>query len=89
MSKSCRTSSGAWAGNRKVKTMNQMTPVEIQALLRWDVYAFAQKCFYELNPEEAFQSNGHLEVLAATLEEVWCCGRMKIDQFMKVVPNEN
>jgi len=50
--------------------MNQMKSVEIQALLRLDFYAFAQKCFYEINPEEAFQPNWHLEVLTEKLAAV-------------------
>jgi predicted phage terminase large subunit-like protein len=47
------------------------TPANMYAdVLRNDLSAFIHRSFLELNPQTPFLSNGHIEVLAAKLEEV-------------------
>lgn len=41
---------------------------EYHAFLRRDLYAFAQRCFYELNPNTKFLPNWHIEVAASALD---------------------
>jgi hypothetical protein len=45
-----------------------LTPSDYRALLRRDLYAFSQRCFYELNPTTAFLPNWHIEVVTSALE---------------------
>lgn len=45
-----------------------LSPSERRALLHRDFYAFTERAFYELNPNETFQHNWHLEVIASELE---------------------
>jgi predicted phage terminase large subunit-like protein len=45
-----------------------VTPSEYRAVLRRDLYAFTQQCFYELNPAATFLPNWHIEVVASALE---------------------
>lgn len=47
-----------------------LTPSERRALVRTDLYAFTERCFYELNPTIGFLWNWHIEVIAAELEKV-------------------
>jgi hypothetical protein len=47
--------------------MNDLSPAEYHAVLRSDFWFFAQRCFSELNPQAAFATNWHLEVIAAKL----------------------
>lgn len=46
----------------------KLTPQEYRLLLRKDLYAFIERCFYELNPTTPFLRNWHIEVVAAALE---------------------
>jgi predicted phage terminase large subunit-like protein len=46
----------------------KLTPSDYRALLRRDLYAFTERCFYELNPTTKFKPNWHLEVVASALE---------------------
>ena len=46
----------------------KLTANEYRALLRRDLYAFTERCFYELNPATPFLRNWHIEVLASALE---------------------
>jgi hypothetical protein len=50
--------------------MNDLLPPEYHAVLRSDFWFFAQRCFSELNPQAAFVTNWHLEVIAAKLTAV-------------------
>jgi len=49
--------------------MKLMTPEEYRALLRSDLYSFAQRCFHELKPTEEFSGNWHIELGAAKLHD--------------------
>src|SRR3954466_16355868 len=50
--------------------MKGLSPAEYDAILRSDFWFFAQRCFSELNPQTAFATNWHLEVIAAKLTAV-------------------
>src|SRR5438445_5831870 len=50
--------------------MNDFSPRELDVILRSDLGYFAERCFYDLNPQAAFLTNWHLEVLAAKLTSV-------------------
>src|SRR5947207_13488676 len=50
--------------------MNEFSHREFDAILRSDLGFFAQRCFSELNPQAAFATNWHLEVIAAKLTAV-------------------
>src|SRR6202030_147288 len=50
--------------------MNDLSPRELDVILRTDLGYFAERCFYDLNPQAAFLSNWHLEVIAAKLTAV-------------------
>ena len=50
--------------------MSEFSPAEYQAILRSDLGFFAERCFYELNPQAAFLMNWHIEVIAAKLAAV-------------------
>jgi hypothetical protein len=50
--------------------MSKLSPAEYQAILRSDLGFFAERCFYELNPQTAFLMNWHIEVIAAKLTAV-------------------
>jgi hypothetical protein len=39
----------------------KLSPSDYRALLRRDLYAFIERCFYELNPTATFKPNWHLE----------------------------
>jgi predicted phage terminase large subunit-like protein len=45
-----------------------LSPSDYRALLRRDLYAFIERCFYELNPTATFKHNWHIEVIASALE---------------------
>jgi predicted phage terminase large subunit-like protein len=45
-----------------------LSPSDYDALLRQDLYAFIERCFYELNPTATFKHNWHIEVIASALE---------------------
>src|SRR5512132_4431035 len=51
--------------------MPMLSPSECAALVRNDLYAFIQSCFYELNPHTPFLENWHIELIAAKLEACW------------------
>jgi len=46
----------------------KITASDYRALLRRDLYAFTERCFYELNPTVTFLPNWHIEVVASALE---------------------
>jgi predicted phage terminase large subunit-like protein len=50
--------------------MNDLSPRELDAILRSDLGYFAERCFSELNPQAAFLPNWHIEVIAAKLAAV-------------------
>ena len=50
--------------------MNDFSPRELDVILRSDLGYFAERCFYDLNPQAAFLTNWHLEVVAAKLTAV-------------------
>jgi hypothetical protein len=50
--------------------VTEFSPAEYQAILRSDLGFFAERCFYELNPQTAFLMNWHIEVIAAKLTAV-------------------
>src|ERR1700738_4270072 len=50
--------------------MSELSPREYEAILRSDLVYFAERCFYQLNPQAAFLMNWHLEVIAAKLVAV-------------------
>jgi predicted phage terminase large subunit-like protein len=56
----------------------KLAPNEYRAFLRQDLYAFTQRCFYELNPTTTFLSNWHIEVVSAALE---ACRRGEITRL--------
>ncbi len=47
-----------------------ITPLEYRAALRSDFYAFAVRCFLELNAAAPFQPAPHVEIMAARLQAV-------------------
>jgi predicted phage terminase large subunit-like protein len=51
-------------------TMKNLSPPEYGAILRSDLGYFAERCFCELNPQAAFLTNWHIEVIAAKLTAV-------------------
>src|ERR1700733_8897623 len=57
----------------------KLAPNEYRAFLRQDLYAFTQRCFYELNPTTTFLSNWHIEVVAAALEACRGGGVTRLD----------
>jgi predicted phage terminase large subunit-like protein len=46
----------------------ELTPNEYRLLLRRDLYAFTERCFYELNPTTKFLPNWHIELVASALD---------------------
>src|SRR5246127_2488578 len=50
--------------------MSELLPREYEAVLRSDRGYFAERCFYQLNPQAAFLTNWHIQVIAAKLTEV-------------------
>jgi predicted phage terminase large subunit-like protein len=56
-----------------------LTPSDYRALLRRDLYAFTERCFYELNPTTKFMPNWHIEVVASALE---ACRRGEITRLI-------
>ena len=50
--------------------MNDLSRHELDVILRSDLGYFAERCFYELNPQAAFLPNWHIEVIAAKLAAV-------------------
>ena len=50
--------------------MSELLPREYEAVLRSDLGYFAERCFYQLNPQSAFLTNWHIEVIAAKLAAV-------------------
>src|SRR5437870_2378352 len=46
------------------------SPGELDVILRSDLGYFAERCFYDLNPQAAFLTNWHIEVIAAKLAAV-------------------
>ncbi len=46
----------------------KLTSSDYRALLRRDLYAFTERCFYELNPTTTFLPNWHIEAVASALE---------------------
>jgi len=47
----------------------KLAATEYHALVRQDLYAFTERCFYELNPSTPFLPNWHIEVVTSALEE--------------------
>ena len=56
----------------------KLAPSDYRALLRRDLCAFIERCFYELNPTTKFMPNWHVEVVAAALE---ACRRGEITRL--------
>jgi hypothetical protein len=56
-----------------------LTPSDYAALLRQDLYAFTEQCFYELNPTTPFLRNWHIQVVSSALED---CRRGKISRLV-------
>src|SRR5438067_650161 len=50
--------------------MNDLSPRVYKEILRLDLGYFAERCFYDLNPQAAFLMNWHIEVIAAKLAAV-------------------
>src|SRR2546423_5124879 len=50
--------------------MSELSPRASEAVLRSDLGYFAERCFYQLNPQAAFLMNWHLQVIAAKLVAV-------------------
>jgi hypothetical protein len=50
--------------------ISELSCREYEAILRSDLGYFAERCFAELNPQAAFLTNGHIEVIAAKLAAV-------------------
>jgi predicted phage terminase large subunit-like protein len=46
----------------------ELTPNEYRLLLRRDLYAFTERCFYELNPTTTFLPNWHVELVTSALD---------------------
>lgn len=61
----------------------KLTPNEYRVMLRSDFNGFIERSFYELNPTTPFQSNWHLEVMAAELE---ACRRGETKRLIINVP---
>lgn len=60
-----------------------LTPNELDALLRADLYSFIERAFYELNPETDFSPAWHIELIAAKLE---ACARGEIRRLIINLP---
>jgi predicted phage terminase large subunit-like protein len=60
----------------------KLTPNDSRVLLRRDLYAFTEQCFYKLNPTTTFLPNWHIEVVTSALEACRCGGitRLIINQ---------
>ena len=56
-----------------------LTPNEYRTLLRRDLYAFTERCFYELHPTTEFLPNWHIEVGSSRLE---ACQRGEIQRLI-------
>src|SRR5437870_10838669 len=50
--------------------MNDLSPRELDVILRSDLGHFAERCVGELNPQAVFLPNWHIEVIAAKLAAV-------------------
>src|SRR5438552_3849940 len=50
--------------------MSDLSPRELDVILRSDLGYFAERCFYDLNPQAAFLTNWHIEIIAAKLAAV-------------------
>src|ERR1700756_2640467 len=50
--------------------MSELSPRELDVILRSDLGYFAERCFYQLNPQAAFLTNWHIEIIAAKLAAV-------------------
>ena len=61
----------------------KMTPAELNALLRTDLYTFIVRAFRELNPETKFLHNWHIEKIADELQK---CMRGEEKRLIIVVP---
>lgn len=59
------------------------TPAEYRALVRGDLRAFTERCFYHLNPATTFLENWHLEVICAELE---ACRRGETTRLILTLP---
>ena len=57
----------------------KLTPNDYRALLRRDLYAFTERCFYELNPTTTFLPSWHIEMVASELE---ACRRGEITRLI-------
>ena len=50
--------------------ISELSHREYDVILRSDLSCFAERCFYELNPQASFLMNWHIEVIAAKLAAV-------------------
>lgn len=63
--------------------IDQLTPEEYAHILKHDLRTFIERAFYELNPQTAFESNWHIDVIASKLEE---CRQGKIRRLIVNLP---
>src|SRR5215468_12426382 len=63
--------------------IKDLSPRECEAILRSDLGYFAERCFYDLNPQAPFLSNWHIEVIAAKLAAV---AQGKIQRLIIALP---
>ncbi|MGD1211275.1 MAG: phage terminase large subunit [Candidatus Acidiferrales bacterium] len=59
--------------------LKNLKPNEYRTLLRRDLYAFTQRCFYELHPTTEFLPNWHIEMGSSRLE---ACQRGEIPRLI-------
>jgi predicted phage terminase large subunit-like protein len=57
----------------------KLMPNDYRVLLRRDLYAFTERCFYELNPTTTFLPNWHVELVASALD---ACRRGEITRLI-------
>ena len=58
--------------------MTRLSQAEFETILRLDVLSFAERVFYELNPQTPFERAPYIEVIAAKLE---ACQQGKIKRL--------
>lgn len=59
------------------------TPAEYCTLVRRDLRAFTERCFYHLNPATAFLASWHIDVICAELE---ACRRGETTRLILTLP---
>jgi predicted phage terminase large subunit-like protein len=64
----------------------KLTMAEFMSVLRRDFPSFIERAFYEVNPQKAFLSGPHIELIAARLED---CRRGKTKRLIINLPPRN